>query len=159
MTERWVELQFDCLPLRSVTRWDSPPDASPKLREFFARLQRAHEKHGAHNAFYLHNARCIFHLTNRADFGMLEFRLEGVVLTDAEDRHTRGSDLRVELVRETCPWLTEPIVNWFRESVQHAVRVEFDRYIEAGDLEQTRQRIAKLNAESDDQGGFLGMYL
>jgi hypothetical protein len=55
--------------------------------------------------------------------------------------------------------LTEPIVNWFRESVQHAVRVEFDRYIEAGDLEQTRQRIAKLNAESDNQCGFLGMHL
>jgi len=90
---------------------------------------------------------------------MLEFRLEGVVLTDAEDRHTTGSDLRVDLVRETCPWLTEPIVHWFRESVQHAVRVEFDRYIEAGDLDKARERIAKLNAESDGQGGFLGMYL
>ena len=102
---------------------------------------------------------CIYHLTNHPDLGMLEFRFEGVVLTDAEDVRTQGSDLTVQLVRETCAWLSEPVVHWFRESVQHAVRVEFDRYIEAGDLEKTRQRIARLQAESDQLEGFLGMYL
>ena len=159
MADQWVEVQFDCLPLRSVTRWDAPADASPKLRDFCARLQQAHLQHGGHNTFYLHNARCIFHLTNQPDLGMLEFQFEGVVLTDPDDRHTKGSDLAVELVRETCPWLVEPVVHWFRESVQHAVRVEFNRYIEAGDLEKTRQRIAKLQAESDHLDGYLGMYL
>ena len=157
--DRWVEIQFDCLPLRSVSRWDAPLDASPKLRDFYARLKEAHRKHGTHNTYYLHNARCIYHLTNQPALGMLEFRFEGVVLTDTEDRCTQGSDLTVELVRETCTWLSEPVVRWFQESVQHAVRVEFDHYIEAGDLEKTRQRIAKLQAESDQLEGFLGMYL
>jgi hypothetical protein len=157
--EHWVEIQFDCLPLRSVTRWEAPPDASPKLRDFCARLAQAHRTHGTHNSYYLHNAHCIFHLTNNPALGMLEFRFEGVVLTDADDRLTQGSDLAVELVRETCPWLSEPVVQWFRESVQHAVRVEFDRYIDAGDLERTRQRIAQMQAENERLEGFLGMYL
>ena len=65
--DRWVEIQFDCLPLRSVSRSDVPLDASPKLRDFCARLQQAHRKHGTHNTYYLHNARCIFHLTNQPD--------------------------------------------------------------------------------------------
>ena len=157
--DRWVDIQFDCLPLRSVSRWDAASDASPKFRDFCARLTEAHRKHGTHNAYFLHNARCVYHLTNHPDLGMLEFRFEGVVLTDAADRRTQGSDLAVQLVHETCTWLSEPVVNWFRESVQHAVRVEFDRYIEAGDLEKTRQRIEKLQAESDRLEGFLGMYL
>jgi hypothetical protein len=154
-----LEIEFDCLPLRSVTRWEAPADASPKLREFCARLAAAQHTHGAHNTYYLHNARCIFRVTNHPLVGMLEFQFEGVVLTDADDRLTCGSDLTVQLTRETCPWLTEPVVEWFRDSVQHAVRVEFDRYIAAGDLEKTRQRIAQLQAESDRLEGFLGMYL
>ncbi len=157
--ERWVEIQFDCLPLRSISRWDPPGDASPKFREFCDRLRAAQHKHGTHNAYFLHNAHCIFHLTNHPNVGMLEFRFEGVVLTDQDDLRTQGSDLSVQLARETCPWLSEPVVRWFQESVQHAVRVEFDRYIEAGDLERTRQRIARQQAESDRLEGFLGMYL
>jgi len=43
--------------------------------------------------------------------------------------------------------------------VTHAVRVEFDRYIQAGDLKRTIERMEKLRAESDAQGGFLGMGL
>jgi len=39
------------------------------------------------------------------------------------------------------------------------VLVEFDRYIQAGDLEKAQQRIAQLQAESDEAGGFVGMYL
>jgi hypothetical protein len=157
--EHWVDIQFDCLPLRSVSRWDAPADASPKFQDFCAHLSEAQRKHGIHNAYFLHNALCVYHLTNRPDLGMLEFRFEGVVLTDATDLRTQGSDLTVELVRETCPWLSEPVVTWFRESVHHAVRVEFDRYIEAGDLEKTRQRIERLQAETDQLEGFLGMYL
>jgi hypothetical protein len=157
--DRWVDIQFDCLPLRSISRWDAPLDASPRLRDFYARLIESHRKHGTHNTYYLHNARCIYHLTNQPVLGTLEFRFEGVVMTDAEDRCTQGSDLAVELARETCTWLSEPVVRWFHESVQHAVRIEFDHYIAAGDLEKTRQRIAKLQAQSDQLEGFLGMYL
>ncbi len=36
---------------------------------------------------------------------------------------------------------------------------EFNRYIEAGDLAKTTARIEKIRAESDDAGGFVGMYL
>ncbi len=157
--DRWVDIQFDCLPLRSVARWDPPLDASPRLHDFYACLKQAYLQHGTHNTYYLHNASCIFHLTNAADIGMLEFAFEGVVITDAADQRTQGSDLRVQLVRETCHWLNEPVVAWFRESVEHSVRVEFDRYIQAGDLARTRERIAQLEKVSDQSDGFLGMYL
>ena len=40
-----------------------------------------------------------------------------------------------------------------------AVEIEFDRYIAAGDLAQTVERIAKLQTASDERGGFVGMYL
>lgn len=157
--DRWVDIQFDCLPLRSVARWDPPLDASPELHDFYLRLKQAHVTHGAHNTYYLHHAQCIYRLTNAADIGRLEFRFEGVVLTDQADRQTVGSDLRVELVRDTCTWITQPVVAWFCETVEHAVRVEFDRYIQAGDLDRTRQRIAELEKRSDQSEGFLGMYL
>jgi hypothetical protein len=157
--QRWVQIEFDCLPLRSVGRLDIPIDASPKYRAFCERVKAAFEKHGAHNSYYLHNARCEFHLTNDPNQGMLEFRFEGVVLTDDQDLHAMHADLEVELLGETCNWLTEPVVRWFQETVSRAVLVEFNRFIEAGDLEQTRQRIEKLQAASEESGGLLGMYL
>jgi len=90
---------------------------------------------------------------------MLEFRFEGTVLTDSEDRHAEHCDLRIDLRRETCDWLTEPVVEWFRETVERAVLVEFDRYIAAGDLQKTVERTEKLQAESDSHSGFVGMGL
>ncbi len=110
---------------------------------------RGTAKHGQHNTFYLHNASCTFGLTNDDNVGMLEFRFEGTVLTDAEDRKAQRCDLQVELARETCDWLTEPVVAWFTETVKEAVLVEFDRYIAAGDLDQAVARMQKLEAESD----------
>jgi len=157
--DRHVDIAFDCLPLRSVGRVDIPIDASPKFREHCQRVLAAIDKHGTHNAYYLHNAHCRFHLTNAPDLGMIEFRFHGTVLTDEVDRHARAADLEVELVRETCDWLTEPVVEWFRETVPHAVQKEFDLYIAAGDLQQTVERIERIQSESDEQGGFVGMYL
>lgn len=156
---RWVELTFDCLPLRSVGRLDVPIDASPKFRMLCERIKHAIDQHGSHNTYYLYNANCRFHLVNRDDLGMLEFRFEGTVFTDIQDQRTERCDLNVELVRETCDWLKEPIVEWFRETVIRAVIVEFDRFIEAGDLEKARQRLEKLRSTADQQGGYLGMYL
>jgi hypothetical protein len=156
---RWVEIAFDCLPLRTVGRLDVPLDASPKYQEFCKRVKAALDKHGAHNSYYLYNARCAFHLTNQHDVGLVAFRFEGVVLTDDQDRKCRGSDLHVELDGETCPWLTEPVVEWFHHSVRRAVEVEFDRYIDAGDLAQAEERIRKIQAASDEADGFMGMYL
>jgi hypothetical protein len=157
--ERWVQIEFDCLPLRSVGRLDIPIDASPTYCSFCERVKAAFDKHGSHNAYYLHNARCAFHLTNDPAIGLLEFRFEGTVFTDDQDLHALHADLEVALHGETCGWLTEPVVRWFEETLGHAVLVEFDRYIQAGDLERTRQRIEKLQAASEESGGFLGMYL
>jgi hypothetical protein len=154
-----VQVKFDCLPLRSVTRLDIPLDASPKYRAFCERVKAAIEMHGTYNAYYLYNASCIYHLTNRDDLGMLEFRFEGTLFTDEKDLRSERANLQVELVRETCEWLTEPIVAWFRETVTRTVLVEFDRYIEAGDLEKARLRLEKIQSASDEQGGYMGMYL
>ena len=156
---RWVEITFDCLPLRSISRLDIPLDASPKYRQRCQYLKQAMAKHGSHNSYYLYNARCIYHLVNDDNAGMLEFRFEGIALTDPQDKHCKQCDLQVEMVKETVDWLTEPVVHWFSETVPRSVAVEFDRFIEAGDLEQTRQRIAKIESASDEAGGFVGMYL
>lgn len=155
----WVEITFDCLPLRSIGRLDIPIDASPKYRERCQRLKSALEQHGTHNSYFLYNARCTFHVTNDPERGMIQFRLEGTLLTDESDQRSKSCDLQVELLRETCDWLTEPAAQWFAETVSPAVLVEFDRYIEAGDLEQTKKRLEKIQAESDQSGGYVGMYL
>jgi len=155
----YVDITFDCLPLRSVGRFDIPIDASEEEQALCERIKLAAEKHGVHNTYYLHNARCIFHLTNDPQLGAVHLRFEGTVLTDQEDRHTLRCDLEAELAGETCEWLTQPVVDWFVETMHHAVRVEFDRYITAGDLGRTIERMEQLQAESDAQGGFVGMGL
>jgi hypothetical protein len=155
----WVDIRFDCLPLRSVGRMDAPLDASPKFRQLCGNIKAAIERHGSHNTYYLYNATCVFHLTNNAKVGKLDFRFEGCVFTDADDTKTIRTDLAIRLKEETCDWLNEPVIQWFLQTVGEAVRCEFDRYIAAGDLEQARQRLAKIQSESDDAGGFLGMYL
>ncbi len=155
----YVDISFDCLPLRSVGRLDIPIDASPAYRARCERIKQALEKHGSHNSYYLYNSRCTFHLTNNPDVGMIEYSCEGTVMTDPTDQHALGADLHVELVRETCDWLTEPASHWLAETVSRAVQAEFDRYIAAGDLAQTVERIRKLQAESDAHGGYVGMYL
>ena len=155
----YVDITFDCLPLRSVSRFDIPLDAPPEYEALLARIRHAADKHGLHNSYYLYNARCVYHLTNDQDVGLLEFRFEGTMLTDPDDQHTRRCDLQVDLHRDTCDWITTPIVDWFAETTSRAVRIEFDRYISAGDLDRTIQRMEQLEAESDSQGGFVGMGL
>jgi len=155
----WVDITFDCLPLRTVGRLDAPIDASPRYREFCERVKAAIEKHGAHNTYYLYNAHCVYHLTNDENTGMLAFRFDGVALTRSEDDATERCDLNVELERETCDWITEPVVQWFGRNTAKAVEVEFDRYIAAGDLQAAKDRIEKIQQASDDADGFMGMYL
>ena len=46
-------------------------------------------------------------------------------------------------------------MKWFADTVPKAVLVEFDRYIQAGDLAQTMQRLERIQAESDESGGFV----
>ncbi|MGD9645343.1 MAG: hypothetical protein AB7U73_06495, partial [Pirellulales bacterium] len=78
---RYVDIEFDCLPLRSVGRLDIPLDASPAYRARCERIKHAIETHGSHNTYFLYNANCKFHLTNDPALGMLEFRFEGTALT------------------------------------------------------------------------------
>lgn len=151
-----VEITFDCLPLRSITRTDAPIDASPKFMAFYESVMAAISQHGRFNTYYLHNAQAVFRLLNHESLGMISFSFNGTVLTDESDERTKQCDLTVELASDTCEWLTQPVVDWFKVSVVNAVKCEFDRYIAAGDLEQTRQRIAAIEAQSDEAGGFMG---
>lgn len=155
----WVEIVFDCLPLRTVTRVDVPIDASPVLAAKMLRVKQAIEKHGVMNSYFLHNAHCKFHFTNDPREGMVEYEFDGTVLTDSADLNTQACDLRVTLVRETCGWLNQTVVDWLTASVQRAVQLEFDRYIRAGDLQKVQQRLERIEKASDEAGGFVGMYL
>ena len=159
MSGQWVEIEFDCLPLRSVTRLDVPVDASPVYEQFVLRVKEAMAKHGSHNTYYLHRGRCSYHLTNDTGSGRVSFSFEGTVMTGENDRKTKAVDISVKLDDETCGWLNAPVVGFLSESVQHAVLVEFDRYIDAGDLAQTETRIQAIQAQSDSADGFVGMYL
>lgn len=154
-----VEIVFDCLPLRSVTRLDIPLDASPGYRKKLESIKKAVEVHGTHNTYYLHNASCQYFLTNDESIGRMKFSFEGTAFTDAEDRNCLSTKLEVKLLEETCDWLTEPIVNWFLITVGQSVKQEFNRYINAGDLSKTEARIKELQQKEDIDGGFLGMYL
>ena len=87
---------------------------------------------------------------------MIQYSFEGTVLTDPTDQKTVRCDLEVELVRETCDWLTQPVSNWLAETVSKAVAVEFDRYIAAGDLAQTIARIEQLTGPERRTGRLRG---
>jgi len=154
-----VDIAFDCLPLRSFSRLDPPLDASPGLNAKWTRIKKAIEVHGTHNTYFLHNAYCRFQVTNDPDCGMIAFRFEGVVFTDELDLTTRHAALQVTLDQENVPWLDQHVVKWFAETVSHAVRIEFDRYIAAGDLNRTRARHQQLEIEIEQSGGFVGMHL
>jgi hypothetical protein len=155
----YVDISFRCIPLRSVGRFDLPVDAVDQQPSLVQGLHQAITKHGAHNAYYLCEARCVFHLTNDDSQGTVSFRFEGTVLTDPEDRRTVGSDLAVELDYEICDWLTPEGTEWLRHTVDRAARVEFDRYIATGDLQRTIERHQRLAAELEAKGGYLGMGL
>jgi len=157
--DRPLQIVFECLPLRSIGRLDVPLDATAEFRAQCERIRQAIAKHGLHNSFYLRDGRCVYQLTADPQIGLLEFAFEGTLLTDAEDRKTVHADLHVQLARETCDWLTQPVVGWFCETVQRAVMVEFDRFIAAGDLARTIQRLERIRSESDSRQGFVGFGL
>lgn len=154
-----VQITFDCLPLRSVKTLEPHPDASPRFQQLLRRIAVAIDKHGRHNAYFLHQGRLAYLLTNSPDVGQLKFSFEGTLLTDSEDLRTLSADLSISLVGDTCNWLTEPVVAWFQTTVRRAVMVEFDRYIGSGDLQRTRERLESLDRQAEGSGGFLGMGL
>ena len=154
-----VEITFDCLPMRSVTRWDVPLDASEEFHALCTRIKEAAGKHGLHNSYYLHRGECTFVLTNDpAAVGTLtRSDSRGTVLTDSEDRRTAHADLQIELQAESCDWLTGSALAWFRETVARAVTAEFDRYIRAGDATRAAERLCHLEWESNSIGAYAGV--
>jgi hypothetical protein len=157
--DRYVDIAFDCIPLRSMTRTDAPLDASPALTAKFERIKQAIAVHGTHNSYFLHNAVCRFFVTNDPNRGMIAFRFEGVVFTDESDCMAKHAELSVTLDKETCPWLEQHVVRWFSETVTQAVLVEFNRYLGAGDPELARKRLQQLEKSIEQSGGFVGMHL
>jgi hypothetical protein len=156
---RPVDIAFDCLPLRSVTRLDPPLDASPGLVAKWERIKKAISEHGTHNTYYLHNAHCRFFVTNDPNCGMISFKFEGVLFTDESDASARSATLQVTIDQENISWLEQHVVRWFSETVSHAVCAEFDRYIGAGDPDRTRKRMEQLQQLIEQTGGFVGMHL
>ena len=73
---RYVDIAFDCLPLRSVGRFDIPLDASPKFRHAPA-VKDAIEHHGSFNSFYLYNATCTVSPDQSRRSRLAQFRSKG----------------------------------------------------------------------------------
>ena len=141
----FIEIAFDCLPLRAVGRVDVPLDASPAFRARCERLKQAIEKHGTANTYYLFNAHCVFRLANSEIEGMLRFSFDGTVFTDASDARTARVDLHVSLAAETCGGVPAELLPWLTRQVENAVRLEFDRYIAAGSLQETLDRLQRID--------------
>jgi hypothetical protein len=153
-----VEIVFDCLPLRSLGRLDTPLDASPTYRARQARLAAAIEHHGAEHTYFLYNARCVFRLANSEITGMLRYEFDGIVHTDASDSLTELVELDARLASETCDGLPANVDAWFQTRVHRAVAVEFDRFIAAGRLAQRTTDLGQIGQLSEVPG-FSGMQI
>jgi hypothetical protein len=156
--QRNVEISFDCLPLRSVARLDVPLDASPALRLRHQRLQQAIQRHGASNAYFLYNTRCVFRLANSQVENMLRFSFDGVVLTDRSDRRADRAELTIELQAATCPPPSAEVLSWLRLVVERAVLIEFDHFIDAGSLDQRVSELDQVESLADIRD-FAGLHL
>jgi hypothetical protein len=154
--EPLVDIEFDCLPLRSVGRVDVPLDASPSFRARCQQLQQAIDTHGGENAYFLYNTRCVFRLANSDVMGMVRFSFDGTVITDRSDCKADRANLSVELTAETCGNLPSEVLAWFRGVVERAVLIEFDRFIAAGSLAERVDELGKVDSVAD-LAGFSGM--
>lgn len=153
-----VEITFQCLPLRSVGRLDAPLDASPVYRTRYQRLSAALEKYGPERTYFLYDARCVFRLANSEIEGMIRFEFEGLVRTDLSDLLTESVELDVSLASETCGGVPDDVLPWLTERVNHAVAIEFDRFIAAGQLSQRTTDLGQVGLLSE-VAGFSGMNL
>jgi hypothetical protein len=144
-----VDIAFDCLPLRSVGRVDVPLDASPAYRDRCERLQRAIEKHGAANTYFLYNTRCVFRLANSNIDNMLRFTFDGVVVTDRSDGKAELAELSVKLTSDTCGPMSPDVLAWFSRVVERAVLIEFNHFIAAGRLAERVEDLGQLDSIAD----------
>jgi hypothetical protein len=151
-----VDIAFDCLPLRSVSRVDVPLDASPAFRARCEQLQRAIEAHGSKNAYFLYNTRCVYRLANSEVENMLRFSFEGTLFTDRSDAKADRAELAIELQAQTCGTIPVEVLSWFREVIKKAVLIEFDHFIAAGRLAQRVNDLGTVDSIAD-LTGFAGM--
>jgi len=151
-----VDIEFDCLPLRSIGRVDVPLDASPAYRDRCERLQLAIKTFGVENAYFLYNTRCVYRLANSDIDNMLRFSFGGVVVTDRSDGKAERAELQVKLVSETCGAMTPEVLAWFTRVVERAVLIEFDHFIAAGRLADLVKHLGQV-ASIADVADFTGM--
>ena len=151
-----VDIEFDCLPLRSIGRVDVPIDASPAYRARCERLLQAIEAHGAANAYFLYNTRCVYRLANSDIDNMLRFSFDGVLITDRSDGKADHAELAVKLTSETCGPMSPEVLAWFDRVVERAVLIEFNHFIAAGSLADRVEDLGQV-ASINDVAGFAGM--
>jgi hypothetical protein len=149
MADSAVQIEFDCLPQRSIARLDVPLDASEELRERAERMKAAMEAFGAERSYFLYNAHCVFRFANSEVDGVCRFAFEGAVQTDAGDRKCERTMLDVRLTSDTCGGVPDAVLAWLTERVHQAVPIEFDRFIEAGQLAARQQELADGQAPAD----------
>jgi hypothetical protein len=135
-----VDIEFDCIPLRTVGRLDIPIDASDAQRRRAAHMQSAINSYGVERTYFLQNARCVFRFANSDVEGICRFEFEGVARTDAGDRKCEEVILDVTLVSDTCGGVPPAVEAWLVERVRQAVCIEFDRFIAAGQLGQAESQ-------------------
>ena len=70
-----VTITFDCTPLRSVSRFDSPLGASPACRKRLEQFQDTVTKHDTRDTYYLTDAVCQFRFTNNPEM-ITSFKIE-----------------------------------------------------------------------------------
>ena len=147
--ESAVDISFSCLPLRSIGRLDVPIDASGIYRIRYERLRSAIAEFGVERSYYLYDAHCLFRLANSEVEGMVRFKFEGIVRTDAGDALTETVKLETELASETCGGLSAEVQAWLTQRVEKAVAIEFDRFIAAGQLGDRSTELGQLAQLSD----------
>ena len=129
-----VDVEFECVPLRTIGRLDIPLDASDAQRRRAVHMQSAINSYGVERTYFLQNARCVFRFANSDVEGVCRFEFEGIARTDAGDRKCEEVILEVALVSETCGGVPSVVQEWLIERVRRAVAIEFDRFIAAGQL-------------------------
>ena len=155
-SEPHVEIAFDCMPLRSVGRLDLPLDASDAFRRRAGRIKAALNDFGAERTYFLYNGHCVFRFANSDVEGTCRLEFEGVVRTDAGDRLCQEALVEAKLASETCGGVPPAVEAWLAERVREAVRVEFDRFIAAGQLAERADQLGT-GSSLAQLGGLAGM--
>ena len=154
-----VAIVFDCLPFRRVSNAGLPLDATEEYRRLWRRERAAMAKHGKENTYFLYNAECRFPFTN-SQSGYMRFRFEATVMTDEEDERPADIDLVYELAETDFSGPLAPeTFQFFDEALRRAVLVEFQLFIDAGNLKRALAGEEQILREWHENRGFVGMHI